>query len=123
MIFSEEIIPVPQNPENFNKEINQEDIEFKAPYAIANLTPCGNGFVVGITTGGEPSPLSFQYEIRISGTSTVEDAGMISDGGSTNWVLDPCTIYDFEFWGYSGCSTCSETQSISSDGCGGIFLC
>ena len=54
---------------------------------------------------------------------TVVDAGAISNGDNTDWVLDPCTSYDFEFWGNEGCPGCSTIQTLTSDGCNGTFTC
>lgn len=99
------------------------DYQFKAPYASIALTACGDGFKATITKMGQPDNDSYPYEIREAGSCNVVDSGMISDGQNTNWVLSPCTDYDFEFWGYSGCSTCSSVQTVCSDGCGGIYIC
>lgn len=95
---------------------------FPLPLAAATLSPCGLGFTVSITWFGAPGggAGSYPYEIRPLGGGVPLDSGMISDGMNTTWVLAPCTAYEFSFW-WGGASP--ATQVVTTDGCGGIFVC
>lgn len=95
----------------------------RAPYAIATPAPCGYGFTVAISFMGNPATEPYSYAIKCTGLNTVVDSGTISNGEYTNWVLDPCTSYDFEFWGSMACPDCSTVQTIYSDGCDDLFDC
>lgn len=103
-------------------ELTREPYTYKAPLAEAVLSPCGYGFSVGVIFAGSPIVGSYPYEIRDMGGVLV-DSGSISHGMNTTWVLSGCTTYQFEFWGSWACSTCSAVQTVTSDGCGGVFVC
>ena len=120
--LSERINDVVLEKENGESIANNKE-NSKSPIAVADLSPCGYGFYVNIDLMGVPSLEAYPYTISISGTSTVVDSGTISNGSNTNWVLSPCTEYDFEFWGSEACSSCSTIQTLTTDGCGGVFIC
>lgn len=97
-------------------------VRLRTPLAIVNPVPCGYGFTchIDLNTGG-PAPGSYYYEIT-DGTNTWN--GYVSDGDNTPWVLSPCTSYTFTFWGITGPPSAStQTLTVTTDGCGGNFLC
>ena len=122
---SKEEIPTP-NSVTVSPMTNQIDSavdEKMNPTVVATPSACGEGFNVDITYQGFPIEGAYHYEIREAGTDIVIDAGSISSGDNTNWVLNPCASYDFEFWGNVGCPGCSTIQTLTSDGCNGEFSC
>lgn len=92
------------------------------PIASATIHPCGYGFYVDVTYMEVPMSAEYHYEIREAGTNNVVDSGTVKHGGSTNWVLQPCTEYDFEFWGLNT-TEYSTVQTASTEGCDGVFGC
>ena len=104
----EDLTPKPNHQKvDCEETIQAPQGKVRAPLAVATPSPCGYGFNVAVTFMGSPISESYPYEIRVAGTTTVVDSGTISHGNNTNWVLSPCTSYDFEFWGSWACPTCS----------------
>lgn len=105
-----------------NAQTKREPIP-KAPLAEISLSPCGYGFNANVYYYGTTSPIigTYAYEIWLGGTMV--DNGNISHGGSTPWVLAPCTTYTFKFWGSWASSLVTSIQTVTTDGCGGVFIC
>ena len=99
----------------------------KFQYSIPTITPCGYGFKVDIQFFGIPSVPTFEYRI-LDASNQVVDFGFIGDGMNTDWVLNPCQSYTFEYWAFGYGSPAAgdpPTTVITaiSDGCGGLFVC
>lgn len=118
-----------ENPVQLQNVRSQNDRPYDSDsrsVIAATLSPCGGGFNVSITgAGGLPlSPIiySFMYDIHET-AGPFADSGIIVPGGSTPWVLDPCTEYEFRFWRI-GSSPAHAIGTIiaMSDGCGS-FVC
>lgn len=94
----------------------------RAPMAVVTPSPCGYGFSCDIDwLYGGPATGSYAYEIWDGGTMV--DSGTISDGDNTTWTLSPCTSYTFVFYGSWASSLPTQSLSVTSDGCGGTFVC
>ncbi len=130
----EDIGPVPPSPtlEDIETTIDEDDITNERQlegfhvfmeFAEAELTPCGNSFHVDVRVGDLPAVGSFNYEIRNAETNELVDSGTIGHSNYTNAVLQPCTDYKFKFFGTPNAPNNSITQTVSSDGCGGLFSC
>jgi len=110
-------------PQGVTEDLIKSNISIIAPVAELSLSPCGYGFYANITSNGAPVTGQYQYKITLKGTNTVVDSGIISHGGNTSWNLNSCTEYDIEFWGNTVISTSTSTQTVSTDGCNGVFNC
>lgn len=106
---------VPSTLPTSNINRNIEDAE-------AILTPCGQSFYADVRIGNSVVTGAYFYEITKEGSNEIIDSGMIGHGEYTHPVLETCTSYTFTFFG--GNSTAfSVSQTLSSDGCGGVFGC
>lgn len=107
---------------NVNAQTKREPIP-KAPLAEISLSPCGYGFNANVYYHGTTSPIigAYPYEIWLGGTMV--DSGTISHGGSTPWVLSACTTYTFKFYGSWASTSVTSTLTVTTDGCGGVFIC
>ncbi|WP_298758066.1 hypothetical protein [uncultured Psychroserpens sp.] len=99
-----------------------------APFAVASITGCGYGFKVDMTLFALSSSQQFNYQVVIPGTTTVVNEGTVSQGMNTDWVLSPCTQYEFRFWGWPWTGPLtghppSQVLTAYTDGCGNIFIC
>ncbi|MBL4709013.1 MAG: hypothetical protein JKY48_11315 [Flavobacteriales bacterium] len=108
--------------ENLQRKSSQR--QFSAPFIGVPL-PCGYGFKLGLNPPNQGSQIQFPYEVWLNGQ--FQFSGTIMEGQNTDWIsnpLTPCTDYVFKFWGYGipfGVPTNEVT--VTSDGCGGIFIC
>lgn len=121
------------NPYNTNTQQNSQSEERSrqdqpkaAPFATASITGCGYGFTVDMTLYALPSNQQLYYQIWLNNTLVDEDT--VSQGMNTNWVLAPCTTYEFWFWGapWTGPNTGHPPSQVitgTTDGCGNIFIC
>lgn len=92
----------------------------KCPAPTITLSPCGYGFKFNITRGGLPDTGTYYYVIKNNLTGVTVDSDFITNGNNTNWVLSACTLYDVTV--YDWCVG-AVTQTKTSDGCGGLFVC
>lgn len=92
----------------------------KCPAPTITLSPCGYGFKFNINRSGSVDLGSYNYIIQNNATGVTVDSGIISNGMNTSWVLSPCTLYDVTI--YDWCVG-PVTITVTSDGCGGLFLC
>jgi hypothetical protein len=105
-----------------SKDTDATKARMRAPLAVVTPSPCGYGFTCSIDwLWGGPASGSYPYEIWLLGTMV--DSGNISDGNNTPWTLSPCTTYTFVFYGSWASSLPTQTLTVTTDGCGGVFLC
>ncbi|WP_299336669.1 hypothetical protein [uncultured Psychroserpens sp.] len=117
---SEELIQLERKP--------RKDKTESAPFAVASITGCGYGFKVDMTLFALSSSQQFNYEVwDVSGTNLI-NSGTVSQGMNTDWVLSPCTTYQFRFWGWPWTGPLtghqpSQVLTATTDGCGNVFIC
>lgn len=109
---------------NPGKDISNAHKKFPVAYCMP--VACGYGFTMNIFSLGtnQPMPPSNTYPYQIYFNGTMVDAGTVSNGDNTNWVLQPCTNYEIYFFGW-GFITPQPTEiiQVTSDGCGNVFVC
>lgn len=90
---------------------------------VYSVTPCGYGFKVQfyyLGTGGMAIGVTKPYEIY-NASGVLVDSGNVTHNGNTNWVLNPCEVYTVKI--DAGPFTGIVTYTVTSDGCGGLFIC
>ncbi|OUS02832.1 hypothetical protein A9Q86_01930 [Flavobacteriales bacterium 33_180_T64] len=107
------------------KQSRKDKTEF-SPFSIASITGCGYGFKVDMTLFALSSSQQFNYQV-VLGNSVVNQS-TVSQGMNTDWVLSPCTQYEFRFWGWPWAGPLTghpptQILTATTDGCGNIFIC
>lgn len=98
--------------------------KYKFPtIAVHSVTPCGYGFKVKfyyLGTGAMATGVTKPYQI-FNSSGTLVDSSTVTHNGNTNWVLNPCEVYTVQI--DAGPFTGIVTFTVTSDGCGGTFIC
>lgn len=98
--------------------------KFKFPtIGVHSVTPCGYGFRVKfyyLGTGAMATGVTKSYQI-FNSSGVLVDSSIVTHNGNTNWVLNPCEVYTVQI--DAGPFTGVVTFTVTSDGCGGTFIC
>ncbi|MBL4708073.1 MAG: hypothetical protein JKY48_06500 [Flavobacteriales bacterium] len=113
-----------QDSQDKHKRTASSQRQLSSPY-LGIPSPCGYGFNLGLNPPNTGTPIQFPYEVWLNGQ--IQFSGTLVEGQNTDWNLNPltpCTNYVFKFWGY-GFQVGSPTNvvTVTSDGCGGNFVC
>lgn len=111
-----------------SEQRTRQDNPKVAPFAVASITGCGYGFKVDMTLFALPSNQQLHYQVWDASGTILIDEDTVSQGMNTNWILSPCTDYQFKFWGWPWAGPLtghppSQVITGTTDGCGNIFIC
>ena len=143
LIAISSLIYISCTKEQMNKSIQQSEIESsevrkrgggpECPASYITVTPCFDKFNFQLHYGpngtGGVSPWCFSYVLKNSSGTTIQSGSNIFHGGATipSSLVTQCQTYTLEFTGCCGSiytdATFSNTLTLQSDGCGGIWNC